>query len=40
MILCAEVAQISHHPPRFSGHRDLGREDIMVLVCHTILPGL
>ena len=27
---------ISHYPPKFTGHRDLGRVDITILLCHEI----
>ena len=30
---------VSHHPPRFSGHRYCGSEDITVLVYHVILKA-
>ena len=35
--LKAKLVAISDHPAKFSGYRDRGSEDIMVLVCWVIL---
>ena len=34
--LWVEALKVCHHPPKFCGHSDCGRGDIMILVCQVI----